>query len=229
MRIAIIEEENHINKYIKQYKEQYHSLYMESFHCSQFFIEEHTRHPFDILILDTDIEGIQSGINIRNKSAQLIIIVISSKKDYYHSYQIYPFQYIDKPVDKDIFKDTMTRLFYYCQSRYYLFKTYDYNVPIRIDNIIYIETMYTDMYVYTDDKVYIGSKRSNIKILHTLYLPTFYKLDRSHIINFSHIKIDAGYYIVMSNGNEIDISRNKRKTFKKNFIHYCHSYIRSSN
>lgn len=228
MRIAILDDDKELVKILKEKIEMIAPSYIKPLLIDVFtypvtFLEAYSREKYDILFLDLQLEGmngIDVGMETLKSDKQLLIIILSAFDYRYESYNISPIQYLDKPIDDIKFKETFMRAVALCQKRYYLFKTYNEQIPLEIRSIIMIETHYDEMLVLTSKKTYIGSKRTNYNNFKSLYLPTFCKLDRSRIINLDHIVYIDGLTLKMSNDDIVEIPRMKRKLFKDNYINY---------
>ncbi len=235
MRIAILDDHKEFCELLKSkietiVPEDIRPLFIDIFHEPVSFLEAYNRETYDILFLDMNLNG-KSGLEVGKHTlydnTQLFIIILSAFDYRYESYEINPIQYLDKPINEERLSETVLRAVSLCQKRFYLFKTYNEQIPIEIKKIIYIESSYDQLIIHTKERDYIGAKRSNIDNLKNMYLPSFYQLDRSHYINMMHIKQIDGMWITMSNDEMIEIPRLKRKMFKENYICFLEKGIAS--
>ncbi len=233
MKIAILDDNEKFCQNLKMTLEDIipshiNPLFVEIFTHPVHFLEAYQRESYDILFLDMDLRGVNGvdiGLITRQENKRLCIIVLSAFDYRYDSYLINPIQYLSKPVNERELKETLIRALLYCQKRYFLFKTYNETIPIDTKDIIYMKTSYNEMSVYVKNKVYTGSKRSNMATYSSLYLPSFYKLDRSTIINFTHLVKEDSFSLKMSDDTILEVSRNKRKEFREAFISFLETGI----
>ena len=92
---------------------------------------------------------------------------------------------------------------------------------ISIDDVVYLKAEGTYLHVVTKDNRYFVTRRlKDYEYLMASQL--FFKPHRSYMINVAHISQylhDCGGHIVMSNGDHITVSREKKKDFLSSLNH----------
>lgn len=96
-------------------------------------------------------------------------------------------------------------------------------VFINVNDIIHCESdsNYTTLFMKSKEKMMITKTLKEVEGL--LSGSDFFRIHNSHLINISHIKKyvrgNAGY-VIMSDGSHINIARNRKDEFLKQFVHF---------
>ena len=175
--------------------------------------EDNEKKISNLINHELELIGVTSKLKGRQYIHDAILYLIQNENS-----DLSPIQYLTKPINESQLKETLLRAIQLNQKKYILFKSYDCQLPIELKSILLIETCYDEICVKTRDKIYRGSKRSNYDCLKILTSLSFYKLDRSRIINFNHIKNINNSWITMSNDEMIEIPKMRRTSFKKNYF-----------
>jgi two-component system LytT family response regulator len=96
-------------------------------------------------------------------------------------------------------------------------------VFITVSDIVHCESdsNYTTLFMKTKERLVITKTLKEVEGL--LSGSDFFRIHHSHLINVSHIKRyvrgNAGY-VIMSDGSHINIARNRKEEFLKQFVHF---------
>ena len=180
----------------------------------------------DIAFLDVEMSG-ESGLNlaarIRENSKKALLIFISSYIEYAtFGYEVEAFRYILK---KDVEK-----LFFSCmeaavekmgrQSRFFPVKTDLGEEKIPLERIIYIATYGRKMMIKLTD----GANRQFYSTMHRLEEELgkkgFIRLQRSFLVNMAHIKKIKSGIALLSDGEELTVSREKYREITAKYLAY---------
>ncbi|MEO6882667.1 MAG: LytTR family DNA-binding domain-containing protein [Bacteroidia bacterium] len=193
----------------------------------------------DVVFLDIEMPG-GSGFSLLEKLENYTFSVIFTTA--YNQYAIRAFKfsavdYLLKPIDADELKNAIKKIEKKTDSKQlnesvkYLLNTY--NLPIvskialptqiglefiEIKNIIRCEAdgKYT-ICILTSGKKIISTR--SLKDFEELLVPNnFFRIHHAHLVNLEHIKNyfkGDGGYIVMSNGDNVTISKRKKDAFLK--------------
>lgn len=162
----------------------------------------------------SDINGIKLAKYIRRKYVSKCIIFISWHPEYvFESFKVHPFRFVRKHNIKEDMKLCMEELhihFMY-KNTFFTYVLNDVEMFILSSSIIYIGKFKNFCYIYLT-----GNKLEKIPITLTKiieqHIPDFYLVNKSTIINFNHIiKMKENCIFVLDNGQEIEISRRKKK------------------
>ena len=179
----------------------------------------------DLLFLDielNDTTGIEIGKYLRtekhNDSVQ--IVFVSVKSNYaIQLFDIRPMNFLVKPLDYkkvEYIMDEYNRLFKF-QNSYYEYNVGKKTHRINEQSIIYFQSVGKKINMVTIDgkKVFYG-KLSEVN--ERLHANSFCEVHKSYIVNMRYISEYDKEQIVMTNGEIIPISRNKRDNFNKKII-----------
>lgn len=91
--------------------------------------------------------------------------------------------------------------------------------PIKIKDIIYIETSGRNLLVHTRDHKYTcsGSIKGMLEILKS---EGFYKSHQSYLVNLDEVESFDNKDIYMKNHEKVMLSKRQRRSFKENYFQY---------
>jgi two-component system LytT family response regulator len=94
---------------------------------------------------------------------------------------------------------------------------------VTVADIVHCESdsNYTTLFLKSKEKMLITKTLKEVEAM--LSGSDFFRIHNSHLINISHIKKyirgNAGY-VVMTNGSHLNIARNRKEEFLKQFVHF---------
>lgn len=194
-------------------------------HSAEVFMEDvPERIDLNMLFLDIELpkkNGVDVGRYIRNEvsNQSMHIIYISSKKSYaYDLFEIHPYDFLIKPIDKKKVCSEIKELLSLNEqdSRFF---TYEYNrtrYTMQVGNIIYfMSDKHTVKIICKDGEVkFIGKLK---EIIHRLP-SNFCMIGQSYIVNIRHIKECHSNDVIMDNNEVLKISRSYKKQFSIKMI-----------
>ncbi|MGM9947020.1 LytR/AlgR family response regulator transcription factor [Floccifex sp.] len=174
---------------------------------------------YDFLFLDIELgndNGIELGIQIKEKYPELHIILTSAFKKYLEDgYKTKADRFFVKPIQESLFKIEMKDLllsYYKEDPTFYDPKVSNVRIPFR--NIVYIE--YIDRYTYLH--------LNNGKILKTRYKMyewidmvvnlSFSQSYKSILINLKYVKEILNHDVILETGMKLPVSKHYRKEFE---------------
>lgn len=182
------------------------------FECEQYF-------PFDCIFLDIKmdkINGITLAKKIRSDDQNVIIVFLSSSRDYvFLGYEVNAMRYLLKPLEEkkcfellDLIEQTLVKT----KPFILINKT-----KIYCSNILYIESYGHYCSIHTDKT--IDLKISIGKLLSQL--PDYFvQTHRSYIVNLEHVESIEKKNCFLSNQVVVPISRNSIKKVNLAFMEY---------
>ena len=168
-------------------------LDIDTFTSGKDLIKSFTKKKYDLIYLDielADSNGIDIAQYVHDIKPNCMIIFVTSHMSYVNqSFIVNAFQFIKKPIKSKLF----------------------------IEEIISLETSYKYYKLYSTHGNYYGNSKSIQTIKKDLEEFYFFRIQRSHLINLSHIKEIQYPKVIMSNGSKIKVSKKRYKDFKKAF------------
>lgn len=224
MKIAIIDDDSTMTKQIEDYlqklqKEVDTIFELEVFHDPVKFLE-HNRMDYDLLLLDVEMpqmDGISLAKEIRKHNWKVLIVFITNMAQYaIHGYEVEAIDYVLKPLTFFDFSMKMKKVLRYYQrnreQKIILLSTQG-SIPINVSTITYIEVIRHYLYYHTLGGIYEirGVMRA---VEEEMKVYSFAKCSQSFLVNLAHVKSIRGNDVVV-NGEELPISRNRKKAFIK--------------
>lgn len=179
----------------------------------------------DLLFLDIELEG-KTGIDIakclrdelHNDSVQ--IVFVSVKSNYaIQLFDMHPFNFLVKPLDYrkiEYIMDEYNRLFKF-QNSFYEYTMGRKTRRINESSIIYFNSVGKKINMITQEgkKEFYGKLSDVYKNLHSA---SFCEVHKSYIINMRYVSEYDKNQLVMTNGDIVPISRNKRDNLNEKII-----------
>lgn len=237
IRIAVCDdldfELTHIHQLATEFTKQYSHIafQIDTFSSSKKLVEKLEKQNYQIYLLDVimpSVNGIELGEHIRKKDSSSVIIYLSSSPEFaLNAFHVYAFQYLLKPIDKEMFFETLCAAVSHIKNTFshnYIIKTKDGITAIEVSSILYAEYLNHIVHFHMMDKNVISSVSSRepfeqtIKTL--LEFAEFYKPHRSFLVNLNHVKTLQERNFVMINDAIIPISRNNFQLAKKTYIDF---------
>lgn len=187
---------------------------------------------YNIIFMDIEmrkLNGIQLGLKIRDELEDEItkIVYISSYEGYaMELFDIRPFNFIIKPIDKEKIIKILDKLISILNIEYHIFNyKKDKNIhKVHIKDILYFEGFNKNtMLVTKKEEILINY---NLKdIFKELVDYQFFYSHRSYLVNYNSIVRFESDKLLMSNGKFIPISQPRRKDVKKIQIKFNREYL----
>lgn len=172
----------------------------------------------DIFFLDIDLNKL-SGMDIariiRSKEIKAEIIFTTSLIDYIQDgYKVRAYRYLLKPISyknlKEAIRSCIKDIAKYKRFIRLNYKNVNYN--ISINEILYIEVIRKDLYVYTEEREYLA-KNTISNLENELKGLNFFRCHKSYIINLEKIQSLTRNTIYINN-NEIPVSKYRVKNLR---------------
>lgn len=217
MQIAICDDEkvfrDVISEYLKPYKENSPEITLTEFTCGEDLVaayEQGTR--FDIIFLDVEMKslsGVEAGQKIRALDNTVMFIFITSHTKYVpEAFILSAFQFLVKPVERDMFVKEFDRA-----VRTYKKIRYRYNIAykgkitaLEVKNILFIETYNRHMKVTTSGGVfeYSGNIAAEEKKLAAF---GFVRCHKGYLVNMHYIFRPENGMFELTNNVKVPISK----------------------
>ncbi|MGL4607920.1 MAG: LytR/AlgR family response regulator transcription factor [Eubacteriaceae bacterium] len=234
MKIAICDDVLLFRKSIKICLENYLNKYQlksEIFlYESSEYLKEEINHgkSWDLIFLDIEmpgVNGIEIGEAIKKSSTGTRIIYVTSHNTYVsQAFSLGAFQYLEKPLNEEIFEKEMNRfLKNYEQSHYmYIVKWQGEETSLAIKEIIYLETERRKIIVHTKEKAYPMVSKMDVEE-ERLKLYCFIRIHRAFLVNMNYIVGFKTGEIEIRCGKEkisLAVSKERIKTVRLAYVAY---------
>ncbi|MDP3387810.1 MAG: LytTR family DNA-binding domain-containing protein [Eubacteriales bacterium] len=188
----------------------------------------HSQHRYHMVFLDIDLDdevnGVKIAETIRKNDDNILIVFVTAYTDFtFKAYEIFAFNYLIKPVDKQFFEKMMIRGINLVKSRYFirdkLSITIDdgyENHKIPYDEIIYFEKIGKRVYFYLTDKRILNPVMTLSYLDSLLESGYFLRCHKSFIINRYKIQcIDTNSIRMKNLDQAIPIGRKYKESIDK--------------
>jgi len=232
IRIAVCDDERHIRNYLVDaltaYSNERHlEIEIYEYQCGEDLIK--TSRKFSIVFLDYIMEGIDgletARILRKNNTDCQIIFLTNFPQFVYDSFEVNTFRFFVKPPDVD--------KLYLALDDYLKVFGNDFplqlsigreTVSIQTNSVIYIEADNKNCYIYlAGERLHCAMSMASIAKIIPKTL--FYKVNKSFIINFSHISNYNSEFICFSNGNNVPVSRRYQASFKNAYQNFARGRV----
>ena len=222
--IAICEDETYLLEELRKKAETYlktrhYPAEIRTFTSGEDLLKE--QRPFDLILLDLMLPGINGLETAKRLSSKSRIIFITSYREYaVDAFEVEAVHYLLKPVTDERLYQAMDRALNRSKQEddrtLALIKSGSTHIlPIR--DILYCEVF--------DHRVCIHTAQGNYEYSGTLDMlegkldGRFFRCHRSYLINMSHVVGQEKGTALVSNGNRVLISRRKQAEFMQRLLH----------
>lgn len=228
--IAVIEDSKddaeqimgHIEKYGKEHDVTFSSVLWSE---AESFINQY-RPKYDIIFFDIELPGVngmEAAKRIREMDAGVTIVFTTYLSRYaVKSYEVEAFDYIVKPVSYAAFLLKMRRIVSHVEN------VHDQTIVISgkkgiqrmlLSRLSYIEVQNHDILFHTEDGIIEG--RGTLKELEEQLTPChFLRCNNCYLVNLRHIRAVNDNMVVLVGGEQLPISRPKKREFIDGFTQY---------
>lgn len=180
---------------------------------------------YQIYLLDIEmpgINGLEVAKKIRSVDQRAIIIFVTAFSDYvFSSFEVQPFRFVNKPIDKEKLEDVMHAAvnYIYTSKKYIFISVEKARIQLPCETIMYFEGDKRKINVYTtEDKYSFYSKMSDLeKMIDNNW---FVRIHVSYIVNMDYVKAIYTDEIVLNNNIRLPISKKYHKSVKLEHMRY---------
>ncbi len=180
---------------------------------------------YQIYLLDIEmpgINGLDTAKQIRDIDKRAIIIFVTAYSDYvFSSFEVQPFRFINKPIDREKLENVIhAAVNYIYTSKRYIFISVDKaKIQLCCEDIMYFEGDKRKVNVYLPEETYsFYAKMSDIeKMVDNSW---FVRIHVSFIVNMDYVKAIYTDEIVLNNGVHLPVSRKYQKSVKLEHMRY---------
>lgn len=177
---------------------------------------------YDAVFLDIHMlhmNGIETANIIRNMVPDTIIVLVTACKDYVlEGYKVGAFRYLLKSELEEVLPECVNGILQKLEKRNGAkFQFVEGNISLNVQDVIYVESSKHRVIFYT--------KLSEMPLLHMyekldvveekLLSKKFIRVHKSYLVNAKEIEAIGNYKVVLKNGVQLPIPRDKYKMVKQ--------------
>jgi DNA-binding LytR/AlgR family response regulator len=228
MRVALCDDDRRLLEELKPFVYQYANarkfdMAVDTFNSGEALLASRT--VYDMIYLDYQMggmDGLSAARELRERNLNSTIIFMTNYPDFvYESFEVNPFRFFKKPVDRDHVFTAMDAYFKMFGNDYPISLRYDgATVLLNTQEVVYVEAMGKRCIVH-QPKEYkeIGSTMGSI--VDMLPKVHFFKVHNSFVINFNYVAKYDGDFVTMKTGAKVPISKRCAKPFREAFKTYA--------
>lgn len=192
-----------------------------------------SQEAFDLIFLDikmNDLDGITVAKNIKEKKSafnKMPVIIFVTCFDCYmpQAFDVHAFHYLLKPIDKDklikVINDVVNdqKLQDENEQKSLLLKYKGISTKLFFKDIIYIECYNKKMTIHTTSK--LQECWTSMQSMEKMLDDCFFRCHRSYIINLAFVKEYDMLNLLLLDGSNIPMAKQKYPLFVKSYLHYA--------
>ncbi|MDT2660507.1 LytTR family DNA-binding domain-containing protein [Enterococcus hulanensis] len=202
----------------------------------QKFLNQYSQEMFIIDILFLDIEmgtcnGLDVARELRKMNSEMLIIFFSSHEKYLiELFEVTPFRFVKKPINKNEVKKVTVSAIQALNEQALSFN-YSFKQKISklyLKEIFYFESRGRKILIFGSHNTMLGSfydRLNNVEL--QLKTDTFIRVHQSYLVNYHHIRTLSQKEIVLSDEVEIQISEDRSKSVRSKYIQLSKREINS--
>jgi two-component system response regulator LytT len=230
-RIVICDDDPQLCASLQDYLEKMGRESGQSWRISVFYSGEELLAAWsddtDILLLDIQmgaVSGMDVARQLRTKSKHVCIIFITAMTQYaVEGYEVHAFGFLKKPVGYERFRHVMEEALHVAAARadrVFSLRRGAEIKQISAGEILYIEACGHEIRVVTEKETLLaGSSLSEFE--EQLQGRGFFRCHKGYLIHFAYIKKIDQRSVTMTNGEEIPLSKHRRREFLESFAKFA--------
>jgi DNA-binding LytR/AlgR family response regulator len=222
LKIAIVEDNEAAAEQLQGYLERYSAEAQEHFEMTHFkdavgFLDRY-RPVFDVVFMDIELpfmNGMEAARRLRESDDKIILVFVTNMAQFAaRGYEVNAMDYIVKPVKYSDFQRKMERVVNKKKSTEEAVVITQQSGARRVlvSDIRYIEVRGHRLIYHTEE----GEVQGGGTLLETeekLRDKGFLRCNKCYLVNTKRIAAVQGYSLVMSGGDELQISRPRKRAF----------------
>ena len=236
MRLAYCDDEEIQLEYMQRLAEQWSEragvplTYCAYKSAEELLFENTEDYPFDLMILDIDMQGLDStpgmdGMSlarkIREKDAKIPILFLTNRREYvFEGYEVQALRYLLKPMSEEKLFPLLdeVRMAASEEVRSLIVSAEGEHCKIAVSDILYLEADGHYVKIHTVKRDYVV-KRAFTELTAEL-ADGFVSTHRSYLVHLLHVERVQRTECILSDGSSIPVSRNSYKAVNEEFIRY---------
>ena len=182
---------------------------------------------FDIFFLDYKMDGID-GLDFARQLTEnfgdrkRIIFVTAYPEIVYEAFEVRAFRFLVKPIEKERLYKVLDDLFIATNlNRKITIKTDGETHYLDADDIYYLKVERKNTSFVLNGKEIVCHKSMDYFEDYLSGCSVFFRIHRSYLVNIKKVKSFKNTYVVMQNGDKIEMSRRRYADFCKRYADVC--------
>lgn len=182
---------------------------------------------FDIFFLDYKMDGIDGldfarQLTERYGDRKRIVFVTAYPEIVYEAFEVRAFRFLVKPIEKDKLYRALDDLFMTTNlNPKVTIKTDGETHYLEVDDIYYLKVERKNTSFVLDGKEIICHKPMDYFEDCLSGCSAFFRIHRSYLINVKKVKSFKNTYVIMQNGDKLEMSRRRYADFCKRYADVC--------
>ena len=230
MRLAYCDDEEIQLEYMQRLAEQWAKnagvplTYCAYKSAEEMLFENAEGYPFDLLILDIDMQGMDGmalARKIRTKDAGIPIVFLTNKQEFvFEGYEVQALRYLLKPISEEKLFPLLSEVFTAAREEVQslIVSAEGEHCKIAVPDILYLEADGHYVKIHTVKGDYVVKKA--LAELAEELADGFVQAHRSYLVHLLHVERMQRTECVLSDGSSVPVSRNSYKTVNEAFIRY---------
>ena len=230
MRLAYCDDEEIQLEYMQRLAEQWAKqagvslTYCAYKSAEELLFENAEGYPFDLLILDIDMRGMDGmalARKIREKDAKIPILFLTNKREYvFEGYEVQALRYLLKPMSEEKLFPLLHEVHMTAREEVQslIVSAEGEHCKIAVSDILYLEADGHYVRIHTAKGDYVV-KRAFTELAAEL-AHGFVSSHRSYLVHLLHVERVQRTECILSDGSSIPVSRNSYKAVNEAFIRY---------
>lgn len=229
MKIAICDDDWHMQQTLRLLIDEIYQdldMLVDGFTSGEALLAAVQKHsqPYQLILLDIEmrgIDGIETAKRLRKLLPDCYIIFITSHDEFaLTGYEVAAFRYLVKPVQPEKLTEAISAVRAELSDHITLHvEDGPVEALLRVKDIYYIEAQDKRVRVVLKDTAF-SDRRGIDEIERALAGEDFFRVHRSYLINFRYVaRLDKNEILLVS-GEQIPLSRLRKKAFKNAFQTY---------
>ncbi|MCU9614368.1 LytTR family DNA-binding domain-containing protein [Caldibacillus lycopersici] len=235
IRVAIVEDETYYQKQLIEFlrsfeKDRGETIEIETYSDGDEFVEDYHA-QFDIILMDVQMrfmDGMSAAEEIRKRDSEVVIIFITNLAQYaIKGYAVDALDYVLKPISYFQFSQRLHRAVDRMKKRdthYITIRVKGGIQRFKVSDLYYVESQGHNLIFNTKAGEFIasGTMRDLEKQLTNFH---FFRGNKGYLLNLEHVE-GMNDVCAIVKGQELLISRNKRKAFMEALSNYWGEVIK---
>ena len=232
MRVAVCDDEKAWVKAIEEHlirfsEEQRIDIDTETFYSGEQLVGHYKSggDPFDVLILDIELEGlsgIETAMSIRGQDESVNIFFMTSHRKYvYDCFKPMPVNFWVKPVGYETLRGDLAEVAERLKSgkSELVIKSGSGYIKIEYRSINFLTSSAKKIIFHTEDGNFetYGAMKT---VIGKIGPHGFSSPHKSYCVNLDKVRSINGNDLIMKNGDVIPVSKSRKQRFKKDFLEY---------